>query len=369
MSKPYKEEIKNGIKYREFDHMVETDELVWHRDKRERTVTVLEGEGWFFQMDNEIPKEMKPGDILEVKKMEYHRLYKAGTTPLKISIKEKYMKSFKQFNEAKDGYIGKTVVYATKDTSGGGTTNWTAKSKVVKHDKKYGVLTLADGGKVNIKLNQRKDKKLYWKKDFYIESAELEEAKGSTIDQIKAIIANKQRAKVGGKMIDLQTASIIAQIYDKVNSATKKKMENEKIDKLLKIASMVMKKESTDLEEADGWIAIFKGKKLEITKKDAKDLWAAKQFAINKLKVPKSKQGLLAIEPAYNESTDLDEAKQYVVIDKRGKVVSSRPMSTSAALDHYDSLGGNAKGYKVVATDDKRIKESSEVESENPINK
>lgn len=31
-------------------------------------------------------------------------------------------------------------------------------------------------------------------------------------------------------------------------------------------------------------------------------------------------------------------------------------------MDHYDSLGGNAKGYKVVATDDKRIKESVELE-------
>jgi hypothetical protein len=66
--------------------------------------------------------------------------------------------------------------------------------------------------------------------------------------------------------------------------------------------------------------------------------------------------------PHFSESTDLDEAKQYVVIDKRGKVVSSRPMSTSAALDHYDSLGGNAKGYKVVATGDKRIKESTDLE-------
>jgi hypothetical protein len=173
MSKPYKEEIKNGIKYREFDHMVETDELVWHRDKRDRKVTVLEGEGWFFQMDNDIPRPMKEGEEFFVPKEEYHRIYKQGTTPLKISIKETYMQTFKEFAEAK----------------------------------------------------------------------------GSTIDQIKAIIANKQRAKVGGKMIDLQTASIIAQIYDKVNPATKKKMENEKIDKLLKIASMVMKKESTDIHE------------------------------------------------------------------------------------------------------------------------
>lgn len=77
---------------------------------------------------------------------------------------------------------------------------------------------------------------------------QFNEAKESTIDQIKSIIANKQHAKVGGKMIDLQTASIIVQIYNKVNSATKKKMENEKIDKLLKIASMVMRKESCNEE-------------------------------------------------------------------------------------------------------------------------
>ena len=101
MSKPYKEQIKDNIKYREFDPKIETDELVWHRDRENRTITVLEGKGWFFQMDNEIPKEMCAGDILEVKKMDYHRLYKSGTTPLKISIEEKYMKSFKQFNESK----------------------------------------------------------------------------------------------------------------------------------------------------------------------------------------------------------------------------------------------------------------------------
>lgn len=101
MSKPYKEQIKDNIKYREFNPKIETDELVWHRDRENRTITVLEGKGWFFQMDNEIPKEMRAGDIIEVKKMDYHRLYKSGTTPLKISIEEKYMKSFKQFNESK----------------------------------------------------------------------------------------------------------------------------------------------------------------------------------------------------------------------------------------------------------------------------
>jgi hypothetical protein len=104
MNKPYTEEIKNGIKYREFDSMIESDELVWHRDKKTREVTVLEGSGWYFQMDNEIPKEMKEGDVLLVPKMEYHRIYKAGDTPLKISIKENIVKTFSDFEEEKVYY-------------------------------------------------------------------------------------------------------------------------------------------------------------------------------------------------------------------------------------------------------------------------
>lgn len=49
-----------------------------------------------------------------------------------------------------------------------------------------------------------------------------------------------------------------------------------------------------------GWIAFYNGKRLEIVKgKDADSLYGAKLYAIKQLKVPKSKQGLLAIEPGY----------------------------------------------------------------------
>jgi len=51
-----------------------------------------------------------------------------------------------------------------------------------------------------------------------------------------------------------------------------------------------------------GWIAIFNGKKLEIDKSQAKDLYNAKLLAIKKLKVPKSKVGLMFIKPAVDES-------------------------------------------------------------------
>ena len=50
-----------------------------------------------------------------------------------------------------------------------------------------------------------------------------------------------------------------------------------------------------------GWIAIFNGKQIEIRLDEAESLWGAKKIAIQRLKVPKSKTGLLAIAPGYEE--------------------------------------------------------------------
>lgn len=50
-----------------------------------------------------------------------------------------------------------------------------------------------------------------------------------------------------------------------------------------------------------GWIAMYNGKKLEIKKSEAKGILGAKQLAIKHFKVPKSKVGLLAIAPGYEE--------------------------------------------------------------------
>lgn len=72
---------------REFAATVEADDLVWHRDKKNRTVTVLEGTGWKFQYDNKLPREIKPGDVITIKAYEYHRILK-GETTLKLEIVE-----------------------------------------------------------------------------------------------------------------------------------------------------------------------------------------------------------------------------------------------------------------------------------------
>ena len=72
---------------RVFSEDVLQEELVWHRDKQDRTVTILEGEGWKFQTDNELPKPLSIGDTIEIKAYSYHRIIK-GHTELKIKIEE-----------------------------------------------------------------------------------------------------------------------------------------------------------------------------------------------------------------------------------------------------------------------------------------
>ena len=56
----------------------------------------------------------------------------------------------------------------------------------------------------------------------------------------------------------------------------------------------------TSKHEFVGWIAIYNGKQLEIKAHEASGIYGAKQIALRVLKVPKSKEGLLAIGPAYD---------------------------------------------------------------------
>lgn len=107
-----------------------------------------------------------------------------------------------------------------------------------------------------------------------------------------------------------------------------------------------------------GWIAIFQGKKIEIRKeKDAKDIWSAKQFAIKALRVPKSKQGLLAIEPAYEEdmkeSTDISEGMEaFKAAAEILKVFGGKKPSKTSDLMKFDSEIEKASKKYDVSVDD-----------------
>lgn len=131
--------------------------------------------------------------------------------------------------------------------------------------------------------------------------------------------------------------------------------------------------EEIQLDEADGWIAMYNGKKLEITKSDAKDLYGAKMFAAKELKVPKSKMGLLAIKPAYNESVKfngrtfkdykefnsereankfLEKNDDYGVIGEKGRKVYVAKMDDMG--ESVMSFMNEAKKFKGSSADDIR---------------
>ena len=86
--KPYQEVINDNSRLREFKIDVDDDELKWHRDQNDRYVTILEGEDWQFQRDNELPFILKEGDTIFIAKGTYHRVLK-GSTNLLINIIEK----------------------------------------------------------------------------------------------------------------------------------------------------------------------------------------------------------------------------------------------------------------------------------------
>jgi quercetin dioxygenase-like cupin family protein len=79
--KPY----KDNFKIRTFSKDVDPMDLIWHMDDEDRNIEILEGKGWKFQFDNELPLSLVKGDSIFITKHRIHRIHK-GITDLKIRI-------------------------------------------------------------------------------------------------------------------------------------------------------------------------------------------------------------------------------------------------------------------------------------------
>lgn len=84
MSTPYSD--NKNIRTFKVDTIQDSD-LVWHTDKENRVITILEGEGWRFQRDNELPIVLSKGDKLKIPEGQIHRILK-GKTDLVIKIEK-----------------------------------------------------------------------------------------------------------------------------------------------------------------------------------------------------------------------------------------------------------------------------------------
>jgi quercetin dioxygenase-like cupin family protein len=76
---------ENKGNLRTFSKDVDPMDLVWHQDKEDRTIVVIDGEGWAIQKDNQLPLELTEGDHIFIREGEVHRVHK-GTTDLRIKI-------------------------------------------------------------------------------------------------------------------------------------------------------------------------------------------------------------------------------------------------------------------------------------------
>jgi hypothetical protein len=83
---PFKEKkIAENVFLRYFDHNVLSEELVWHRDREDRIIEVIQSNDWHFQRDEEVPFKLVEGMKFSIKKLHYHRLLR-GKNDLIIKV-------------------------------------------------------------------------------------------------------------------------------------------------------------------------------------------------------------------------------------------------------------------------------------------
>ena len=82
---PFQQEKRSGYLLREFKESIESEELIWHRDKKDRVVKVVRSYDWMLQLDNELPTRLEEGKKYFIPKEVYHRIHKGkGSLVVKI---------------------------------------------------------------------------------------------------------------------------------------------------------------------------------------------------------------------------------------------------------------------------------------------
>ena len=87
MNLPFQQEIIGNRMRRTFSPDVESDELKWHQDLKDRNVTIIEDGGWQFQMEDKLPNKLKVAEQIFIPKFAWHRVIK-GKGTLIVDIEE-----------------------------------------------------------------------------------------------------------------------------------------------------------------------------------------------------------------------------------------------------------------------------------------
>lgn len=80
-------EYSPHFEIRKFDSVLTEEETKWHRDAEDRLVRKVEGEGWFIQLENQLPQPFRLGQSFFIPAGTWHRVIKApNATELIVQI-------------------------------------------------------------------------------------------------------------------------------------------------------------------------------------------------------------------------------------------------------------------------------------------
>ena len=90
---PFKEKIIEETEtyilvQRDFMSTLIEEELNWHMDEEDRDVFVVEGDGWYLQIENELPQLMQKESIFKIPKETWHRIINKNGTKLIINVRK-----------------------------------------------------------------------------------------------------------------------------------------------------------------------------------------------------------------------------------------------------------------------------------------
>ena len=90
---PFKEKIIEETEIytlvqRDFMSTLIEEELNWHMDEEDREVFVVEGDGWYLQIENELPQLMQKESIFKIPKETWHRIINKNETNLIINVRK-----------------------------------------------------------------------------------------------------------------------------------------------------------------------------------------------------------------------------------------------------------------------------------------
>lgn len=88
MEFPFEERSLGGKLFlREFKESVDPEELIWHQDREDRVIKVIESNGWKLQLDDQLPVLLEKDSTYNIPAYVYHRVIK-GSGRLLIEVEK-----------------------------------------------------------------------------------------------------------------------------------------------------------------------------------------------------------------------------------------------------------------------------------------